>query len=282
MSVYSEITNSIIAELENGAAPWVKAWNGSSGADCNAFTNRPYSGINRIILAMKGVQFNSHRWATFKQWSDAGGTVKKGSKGTHITFFKPVEREIINNNGDKELSKSAILRTFVIFNADQVEGVSFDTPAVKSEPERMAECESTIAATGAVIRHGGDVACYVPSADIIRMPNLADFDSQAHYYATAFHELPHWTGAKHRLDRDLSGKFGNPDYAFEELVAELGAAFLCSDHQISGDLRHAGYIKSWLKCLRENETAIFRAAALAEKAVGFLQASESVEEQAAA
>lgn len=282
MSVYSEITNSIIAELENGAAPWVKAWNGSTGADCNAFTGRPYRGINRLILAMKGVQFTSNRWATFKQWSDAGGTIKKGSKGTHITFFKPVEREIVNTNGDKELSKAAILRTFVIFNADQVEGVSFDAPVVQSEPERMADCEATIAATGATIRHGGDVACYVPSADIIRMPNIGDFDSQAHYYATAFHELTHWTGAKHRLDRDLSGKFGNPDYAFEELVAELGAAFMCADHQIDGDLRHAGYIQSWLKCLRENETAIFRAAALAEKAVGFLQASESVEEQAAA
>jgi antirestriction protein ArdC len=281
MNIYADVTNKIVAELESGAAPWVKAWK-STGADHNAFSLRPYRGINRMLLAMAGVQFSSNKWATFKQWSEAGGSVKKGSKGTHIVFFKPVENRVINDKGDEEISKYAMLRTFVVFNADQVDGIQFDKPAATTEQSRNEVCESTISKTGAVIKHGGDAACYVPSADIIRMPNLADFESAAHYYATAFHELTHWTGAKSRLDRDLSGRFGNPDYAFEELVAELGAAFLCADHGIEGDLRHAGYIQSWIKCLKENEKAIFKAAALAEKAADFIQQESEVEELVAA
>jgi antirestriction protein ArdC len=114
------------------------------------------------------------------------------------------------------------------------------------------------------------------------MPELGSFQDSANYYATAFHELVHWTGSDKRLDRQFGQRFGDSKYAFEELVAELGAAMLCADHQIQGDLRHAGYIGHWLQCLRDNDKAIFRAAALAEKAASFIQSYQEEEELAAA
>jgi antirestriction protein ArdC len=266
MSVYQEVTDQIIAQLEAGAAPWIKPWSGSpTGADRNYISGKPYKGINRILLAMSGHQ--TPLWATFNQWADKGGKVRKGEKGTRITLYKPIS---ITDKDSGEERAVPLLRTFTVFNAEQVDGIEFAAPAVLAEPERREACEAYIAKTGATIRHGGDRACFIPSADIIQMPLLKDFNTPEHYYATAFHELVHWTGHEHRLDRNLKGKFGNSDYAFEELVAEMGAAMVCADHQVQGDLRHAGYIQSWLKCLKDDSKAIFKAAALAEKAATFL------------
>jgi len=133
------------------------------------------------------------------------------------------------------------------------------------------------------LSHGGDAAFYAPSVDRIQLPNKGTFNSEANYYATAFHELVHWTGAKHRLDRNLEkGRFGNPAYAFEELVAEMGAAFLCQDYGIQGELRHAGYIQSWLKALRDDSKAVFKAAALAQKAADYLNQLDATAEAIAA
>ena len=272
MSIQSEVTARIIAELEKGAAPWVRPWE-TQGEARNAFTNRPYSGINRLLL---GITPGGPRWATFKQWAAAGAKVKKGEHGTRIVFYKTLSKE--DENGEEK--SFAMLRQFVVFGQDQVEGIEFPSAPLKPEHERLAHCEATIARTGAVIQHGGDVACYSPGADFVRLPNMGAFRDAASYYATAFHELGHWTGAKHRLNRDLGGKFGASKYAFEELVAELAAATLCAQHSINGDLRHAGYIGHWLECLRENQNAIFKAAALAEKAAAFV--SQSTELAAAA
>ena len=131
---------------------------------------------------------------------------------------------------------------------------------------------SRIVKTGALIAHGGDAAFYMPSQDRIQLPHKSAFESESTYYATAFHELTHWTGAKSRLDRDLDkGRFGNPAYAFEELVAEMGAAFTCADHGIQGELRHAGYIGHWLKACRADNKAIFKAASLSQKAADYLK-----------
>lgn len=266
MSVYQEVTDRIIAQLEKGAAPWIKPWSGApQGADINYVSGKAYRGINRILLAMSG--FSTPVWATFNQWADKGGTVRKGEKGTRITLYKPIS---ITDKDSGEERAVPLLRTFVVFNAEQVDGIEFKAPEPMTEPERHDACEETIRKSGATIRFGGDRACFIPSADIIQMPHLGDFKSREHYYATAFHELVHWTGHEHRLDRNLKGKFGNTDYAFEELVAEMGAAMLCADHQIEGDLRHAGYIQSWLKCLKDDSKAIFKAAALAEKAATFI------------
>lgn len=278
MTIQAEVTARIIAELEKGAAPWVKPWK-ASGADCNAFSGNPYRGINRLLLAME--MRSSNKWATFKQWAAAGGSIRKGEKGTRIVFYKPLAIEE-QKEGETVTRNIAMLRQFVVFNAEQVDGIQFEPVTAPPEHERFAACDATIARTGAVIRHGGDVACYVPSADLIRLPNMGDFEGAEHYYATAFHELAHWTGAKHRLDREIANKYSSPRYAFEELVAELSAAMLCSHHQVTGELRHAGYIANWLECLRENDKAILKAAALAEKAFGFITNCAEAEELEAA
>jgi len=278
MTIQADVTARIIAELEKGAAPWVKPWK-DAGADCNAFSLKPYRGINRLLLAMSMRQ--SNKWATYKQWAAAGGQVRKGEKGTPIVFYKALAIEE-ERDGETVSRNIPMLRQFVVFNAEQVDGIKFEPVTPPAEHERLAGCEATIARTGAVITHGGGVACYVPSADVIRIPNMGDFTGREQYYATVFHELSHWTGAKHRLNREIANKFASPRYAFEELVAELSAAMLCAHHQVTGELRHAGYIGHWLECLRENDRAILKAAALAEKAFGFIADCAEAEEAEAA
>jgi antirestriction protein ArdC len=221
---------------------------------------------------MAGMQYSSNTWATYKQISEAGGNVRKGEKGTHIVFFKPMTKETQTASGQIEKESFAVIKSYCVFNASQCDGLELPTPAAEpAEFTAIELAEQRIAKTGAIVSHGGDAAFYMPSADRIQLPNKATFETPASYYATVFHELTHWSGADHRLARDLSkGRFGNPAYAFEELVAELGAAFLCQDHAIDGELRHAGYIASWLKALRDDKTAIFKAAALAQKAADYV------------
>lgn len=278
-NAYQEVTARIISELETGAVPWVKPWRTDGTANRNIVSGKPYRGINRLILGMAGMAagHGSPYWASFKQWQERGGCVRKGEKGTKIVFFSPVEKTTRNAAGDEETESYAVLKTYFVFNACQVDGADVPVPtAVRTEFQAHQESEQFILDTGAAVSYGGDAAFYAPSADRIQLPHKSSFASPAAFYATAFHELTHWTGAKHRLDRDLSkGRFGNPEYAFEELVAELGAAFLCQDKGIAGDLRHAGYIGNWLQVLRKDDRAIFKAAALAEKASEFLLAQQA-------
>jgi antirestriction protein ArdC len=284
--IYADITAAVIAELERGAMPWIKPWKADMTADRNLVSGKPYRGINRFILGLTTMakSYSSPVWATFDQWKTAGGTVRKGEKATHICFYKPmVSRSVKDESGEERTESYSVLKTYCVFNADQVDGISFDAPKPEDKPFSAHEkAEQTIADSGAVIRHGGDAAFYAPSHDAIQMPNKTAFQDESSYYATAFHELTHWTGAKHRLNRDLSGRYGNPKYAFEELVAEMGAAFLCADHAIQGELRHAGYLQHWLTCLREDSKAIFRAAALAQKAADFIQQQKATEVAVAA
>ena len=286
MSMYDEVTARIIAELESGAIPWVKPWSADSSANKNIVSGKAYRGINRLLLGMQSMScgYASCYWASFKQWQARGGCVRKGEKGTKVVFFSPVEKTTKNAQGEDETDKYAVLKTYFVFNSQQVDGAEVPSPeAIRTEFEAHQQAEQTILDSGAAISWGGDAAFYAPSSDRIQMPNKASFQAPAHYYATAFHELVHWTGAKHRLDRDLSkGRYGDSKYAFEELVAELGAAFLCQEHGIAGDLRHAGYIASWLKALRDDSKAIFKASALAEKAAGFIQMQEATQEPLAA
>jgi antirestriction protein ArdC len=270
-AIYQSVTDSIIAQLEKGAAPWIKSWKTDSSADKNFITQKAYSGINTLILGMAG--YSNPSWASYKQWQDKGVQVKKGEKATQIVFFKPVSKTSTNENtGETETSGYAVLRAYSVFNAEQtdIEIMPATEPETPFNP--IPAIESKIKETGAIIRHGGDAAFYMPGKDCIQLPNKSAFLSESNYYATVFHELAHWTGAKHRLDRQLDkGKYGNPAYAFEELVAEISAAFLCADYKIQGDLRHAGYIESWLKACRDDNKAIFKAAALAQKAVDFIR-----------
>lgn len=271
-TTYQQVTDRIIAELEKGAAPWVKNWRADGSADRNAISNKPYRGINRLLLGMYG--YSSPHWATFKQWQEKGAKVRKGEKAAHIVFFKPVSSVKSIENGEAEQTSKGycVIKGYCVFNADQVDDANMPAPVIAApEHERHARTDATLLASGARIEHGGDAAFYAPSQDFIKMPHLSAFNSAAGYYATALHELTHWTGHKSRLDRDLSaGKFGNPAYAFEELVAEMGAAFLCADHGIQGELRHAGYIQHWLKACRDNDRAIFKAAALAQNAADYV------------
>jgi len=284
--IYTTVTNQIIDQLENGVTPWVKPWRADSSADHNLLSKKAYTGINRLILGMAGMMYASNTWATYKQISEAGGNVKKGEKGTHIVFFKPIVKNEVNAAGEAEKKSFAMIKSYCVFNLDQAENMP--APAVVpndigGEFTPIISVESRIIKTGAAINHGGDAAFYMPSLDRIQLPNKNTFSSESAYYATAFHELTHWTSHKTRLDRDLSkGRFGNPDYAFEELVAELGAAFLCADYSIDGDLRHAGYIGNWLKVLNDDKTAIFKAAALAQKASDYINTADATVDAVAA
>lgn len=284
MDCYQDVTNRIIEELEKGAAPWVKPWRADSSADANLVSGKPYRGINRLLLGMSSMAqgFNSPVWASYKQWQESGHQVTKGSRGTHIVFFKPIAGKKDAETGEQE-SSYCVIRGYTVFNATQTNFVDTSTPAPQPDFNPIPACEQYILKTGARITHGGDAAFYMPSQDRIQLPNKTAFDCEASYYATALHELTHWTGSKDRLDRQLDkGRFGNPAYAFEELVAEIGAAFQCADLGIQGELRHAGYIGHWLKACREDNKAIFKAAALAQKAADYLKALDVTQESIAA
>ena len=274
-AIYTEVTESIIKQLESGAMPWIKPWKADSTADKNFISQKPYQGINRLILGLSSMVsgFDTPVWASYKQWDSLGCQVRKGEKGTKIVFFSPVTKEN-KTTGDSETYN--LLKSYYVFNASQVDGVTIQSPSVDDKPfNAIAAADERIVKTGAVIRHGGDSAFFAPSMDIIQMPNKSAFDNESSYYATIFHELTHWTGAETRLKREFGKRFGNPEYAFEELVAEMGAAFLCQDYRIQGELRHAGYIQSWLKACRDDSKAIFKAAALAQKAADYINSLDS-------
>jgi len=270
--IYQQVTDQIIKQLEQGATPWVKQWNGSSSANHNAVSGKGYNGINTLILAMSAAAngFKSNQWATYKQWLELGGQVRKGTKGTTIIFYSPVSGSKVNADGE-EKSYHYVLKSYSVFNADQIDGYTPAAAPVKTF-NSIAALEALATDSGAVIKHGGDRAFYSPSEDFIQMPHKTDFTNEAAYYATLLHELAHWSGNATRLNRDLSGRFGNEAYAAEELIAELSAAFLCAEYQIDGDLRHAGYIASWLRILKNDNKAVFKAAALAQKSADFIKA----------
>jgi len=266
-SIYDTVTSAIIASLESGVAPWVKPWNAANAADYNAVSGKAYKGVNRLILA---AAFKPNaQWATFKQWQELGASVRKGEKATHIVFYSPVTKPAKGDDGE-EGATYRMLKTFCVFNASQVDGYTPPVVADDAKPfNASAACEARLIKSGAMISHGGDVALYSPSADRIQLPNKGAFISAADYYATAFHELTHWTGHKSRLDR-TGGKYGSAAYAYEELVAEIGAAFLCQDHGIDGKLQHAAYIKSWLSALKNDSRLVFKAAAAAQKSADLI------------
>jgi antirestriction protein ArdC len=267
--IYQQVTDKIIADLESGNLPrWVKDWSAGAGTDCNVITKKPYNGINTIILGMSG--FASPYWGTYKQWLSLGAQVTKGSKGTHIIYYSPVERGTRVTEAGEVKEYSYILKSYTVFNADQVTGWS--APEVRNELKfiNIHALEVLTLKSAAVIKFGGDKAYYSPSNDFIGMPDKTQFKSEASYYATLLHELAHWSGHKSRLDRDLSGRFGNEAYAAEELIAELSAAFLCAKFNVTGELRHSSYIASWLRVLKNDNKAVFKAAALAQKAADYL------------
>ena len=284
ISVYDSVTNNIISKLESGITPWIKPWRDGStgGADRNIISKKEYSGVNRLILGMSG--YSSPIWGSFKQWQELGGNVKKGEKGTQVVFYSQITKnEIKPTDPNPESNTYALLKSYYVFNIDQVEGLEVENPApVIAEFNPVPALDDRIAKTGAQISHGGGRAFYRPSTDSITLPEKSAFLSESHYYATALHELTHWSGAAHRLDRTKGKRFADTAYAFEELVAEMGAAFLCADYQIAGELQHADYIGNWLQCLKNDNKAIFNAAALAQKAADYINGLDCLTNQAAA
>lgn len=273
--VAEKVTADIIAALENGIVPWVQPWaNLGMSSAINVTTGKRYRGVNTVVLACaqlsRSYQFS--RWLTFKQARDAGGTVRKGEKGTTVIFWRFLERE--GASGDKQ--KIPLLRAYTVFNVAQCDGLPEKFTAVPEIPSRVEgegipEADDFIRATGASIIYGGDRACYVPSADAINMPHMGQFATTADFYSTMFHELIHWTGHENRAKRQLGQRFGKEIYAAEELVAEIGAAFLCAEFGVAGKLQHASYIQSWIRVLQNDKNAIFTASRLAQDATDYLE-----------
>ncbi|WP_263588725.1 ArdC family protein [Sphingopyxis sp. GC21] len=282
-SLYAEVTERIIAELEEGQLPWVQPWD-KAARGCtmpqNAGTARRYSGINVLILWAEGIAtgYGSQRWLTYRQAEAAGGNVVRGEKGTIVCYadrFTPKAEAEAARGEDREARQVAFLKRFVVFNVDQCEGLPEDYTAPMISPDpvlAIAEADALISASGARFQIGGGEAFYSPSHDFVQVPPQTAFHEPINWYRTALHELGHWTGHASRLDRDQKGGFGSEAYAREELVAEMAAAFTCASLGIAPTVRHSDYIGSWLSVLRSDEKAIFRAASAASKASDYLLA----------
>jgi antirestriction protein ArdC len=284
-SIYEEITDKIIRELEAGRVPWVQPW-GTTAANAsvtmpkNASTGRRYSGVNILILWGAVIQggYSGQSWLTFRQALGLGGNVRKGERGTTVVYadrFTPEdERRRAEETGDTP-GVIPFLKRFTVFNTDQCDGLPADvSTAAPLPPEGLIvpQVEALIAATGADFRIGGDRAFYSPTHDFIQVPPPQAYFEPINWHRTACHELSHWVGHASRLGRDLSGSFGTQSYARKELVAEISGAFVCATLGIVPTVRHADYVGEWLADLREDNRAIVRAASAASKAADYLLA----------
>ena len=277
--LYAEVTARIVAQLESGAAPWVKPWASTPGRNQphNAITGRRYSGVNVVMLwmAMNRPGFTVPAFATFKQVQAAGGQVRKDEHGTKVYFVKPLESKTkFKSNGKPETFM--MLREFTVFNIAQCDGLpeSIVNPAItgpRNEDSRDATIEEFLQATGADITESGDRAFYSPAEDRIVIPAFQCFKGASAYYGTMFHELAHWTGSKGRCDRDFSGRFGDAKYAAEELVAELTSAYLAAEFNTDGQMQSAEYIAVWIRLLKDDSRAFFTAASKAQAAADYLR-----------
>ena len=285
--VHQEITNRIVDAIETAGEfrlPWISNSSASFARPINVASRKPYNGVNIVSLWVSALasEFPSNVWGTYRQWQENGCQVRKGEKSSLIVFYKTIDIEQVNDQtGVCEQGERMFARASWVFNAAQVEGYELPVDDIPDQPgfDPIARAEAFLRATGATVEETGDKACFIPSRDIIRMPERRRFtgtektSAAEGFYSTLCHELTHWSGAKHRLDRDMTGRFGTEAYAIEELVAELGAAFLCSDLGITPEPRedHACYIKDWLCVLKSDKKAIFTAASKASEAANWLQ-----------
>ena len=265
--LYRAVTESIIAELETGAIPWVRPWKGRNLMPTNAATRKAYSGINIPILWYVAEKrgYTTQLWCTYRQALAMGAQVRKGEHAAHIVYTSSYTK--VTDDTPETLR---FLKSYAVFNVAQLDGYTPPEEQFAPQIERHTRADHVITATGAVIHFGGSDACYIPSRDVVRLPSPDQFTDGGHYYATAFHELGHWTAHPSRLDRDLRGRFGGSSYAAEELVAELCSAFVCAALGIEGELRHAGYIGDWITLLKGDDRALFTAASKASQAADFI------------
>ena len=282
LNVYDAVTAQIVAAIEAGAGICTMPWHAGivpMTMPINAATEMPYHGVNIISLWAQAAtrRYITGYWASYHQWRKLGAQVRGGERGSLIIFYKKLEADEPNKS-DEDEGPRFVIRSSHVFNAEQVDGWELPQPKRLSQVERNAQVEAFVQATKAEVRHGAIVACYRRKLDYIDMPapeqfvgTLTSSPTEA-YYAVKLHELVHWSGAPHRIDRTFGKRFGDADYAFEELVAELGAAFMCSAFGIVNEPRpdHAAYIASWLTILGQDNRAIFKAASMAQEAVEYL------------
>jgi antirestriction protein ArdC len=283
--IHQHITDQVVAAIERGAGDFRLPWHRAAGSimrPVNVASKKAYRGINILALWATAHErgFSSGVWATYKQWAEAGAQVRKGEKAAFVVFYKELAFAADPESGDAETATRLFARATPVFAAEQVDG--FTPPTLEAPPATVIapieHAEAFVAATGASIHHGGGRAFYRPSTDSIQLPPREAFIGTStstpaeSYYSTLLHELIHWTGHESRCNRQLGKRFGNQAYAMEELVAELGAAFLCADLGITDEPRadHAQYIASWLSVLKADKKAIFTAASRASAAAAFL------------
>ncbi|HEY1723303.1 MAG TPA: zincin-like metallopeptidase domain-containing protein [Magnetospirillaceae bacterium] len=287
--VYQRITGHIVSELEKGVRPWLKPWNAEHAAGRITRPLRangiPYQGINVVMLWSVAVAkgYAAPIWMTYKQAVELGAHVRKGEQGSLVVYASTVTRTELNvETGDETERDIPFMKGYTVFNVEQIEDLPahFHTPATpRLDPvQRIERAETFFASTGAVTRHGGDRAYYNVTNDFVQMPPFETFRDAESYYATLAHETTHWTRHASRLDRDFGRKrWGDEGYAMEELVAELGSAFLSADLDLTPEPRedHVAYIASWLKVLKNDKRAIFTAASHAQRAADFLHAMQA-------
>ena len=292
--VYSRVTNRIIADLERGVRSWLRPWNASNteGRITRPLRHNgtPYRGVNVLLLWGEAMDkgYASSIWMTYKQAVELNAQVRKGEHGALVVYADRVTRIEAGDQGEDVEREIPFMKGYTVFNVEQIEGLPDHytvKPELKGEPLQLIEAaERFFAATGATVRHGGNMAYYSPGPDLIQLPPPEAFKDAESYAATKAHEIIHWTKHEHRLNREFGRKrFGDHAYAREELVAELGAAFLCADLGITPEPRedHAAYLGHWLEVLREDKRAIFSAAAHAQRAVDYLHSLQVTQTQVA-
>ena len=285
VDVYERVTARLIECIEQGTRPWATPWDTSAPQAAAGRPIRhngtPYQGINVLLLWAEALNkgYTATRWMTYRQASELGGQVRAGERGALVVFANRVTRTTENEQGEEEERSLAVLKGYTVFNVEQIDGLPADlssgpaTPAVQKPSSGLAPAVAEFfARTGATVRLGGNKAFYSPGYDAIQLPPVAAFRDVHAFAATQAHELIHWTGHPDRLAREFGKRFGDEAYAVEELVAEVGAAFLCADLGVPSSVRddHAAYVASWLKVLKSDKRAIFTAATQAQKAVDWL------------
>lgn len=285
--IYQRVTNEMITALEKGTPPWRKPWKGNNDGDNRPLglplrsNGVPYSGVNIVLLwiAKEEGDYTSNRWMTYQQAKEVGGQVRKGEKGTTIVYANKFTKTESDADGKETEKQIAFLNTYTVFNVGQVDGLPENlqetaSPLPEEESGRIEQLETFYRALPATVYHAGNRAYYHIGTDRIVLPPFTAFTTPQAYYAVRGHETIHWTGHKTRLEREGLGKrYGTKSYAFEELVAELGASFLCAAQGIYHVTRddHASYLGEWLSLLKDDKKMIFRAAAEAQRAVSYVQ-----------
>ena len=274
-SNYERITAAIAAALAGDLPAWRKPWrtireSGAATIPRNAITGKSYRGINVPLLWCR--QDQDMRFLTYRQAAEHGGHVKRGEHGTQVVFWQKRQLKSRDDNGEETERSALLLKLYTVFNISQTEGVQLPKPRDVVEPrDPPVIMLDVFAKLGATVRHGGDQACYAPGPDVICLPRPEAFSSSDAYAATGLHEATHWSGARPRLDRDLTGRFGTRAYAAEELIAELGSAYLSAELGVNMALEHhAAYIDTWRQLLRDDPRAVFTAASKAQAAADYI------------